>query len=256
MKCLFPVKALVLLGLSAFNILPALADAPVSGIAMNVTSRLALIVFLFIVSNCAFAELNSVISPHQNKVVFSKILSRKKTLIVIEKEVPYISPPEVKALGPNIHIGIPDHVYLYTFQLKDGQQTKILWSRKGNFFADAPFSTEPAMKTLDAITSKDKLCVVYKQGGITFANVITPGAPLDKPGIGWGDSVLIRDDDMKQISVASATLAGSLGGDDLSVDLKNYDATHFRYHLTNNKWIKQNVLPIPVSSASDASRKK
>jgi hypothetical protein len=199
---------------------------------------------------------NSFAQPSQEKIVFQKHIATEGLLVVLEKEVPYIAPPEMKALSSNAHVGIPDHVYLYTFQLRRAHTTKIFWTPTRNHFAGNWFSSQPAMKVLDATISAKKLCVVYKQIAVNSAEVITPGTPLDKPDIAWADSKLMADNDAKEISIKSAAISGSLEKNDLSVELKNYDAKSFRFRLANNNWIQQNVFPMPVASASDASRKK
>ena len=212
---------------------------------MKILPGLTLAIWLVLASTLAFAQSRS------EKIVFQKVLPQNQTLTVLETEMPYVISPEVKALGPNAHEVIPDHVYLYTFQLQSGKQTKILWTPTRNHLDGAWFSSKPAMKVMDAIMSEGKLCIVYNQTAINYAEVITPGAPLNKPGIPWRDSMLIRDGD-PTISIVSAIISGSLEKNDLAVELKNYDGKHFRYRLVNNKWV--NADPLPTGPPSETKK--
>lgn len=106
------------------------------------------------------------------------------------------------------------------------------------------------MNVLNATVSAGKLCVVYKQIAVNSAEVITPGAPLDKPDITWSNSKLMADDDGKEISIKSAAISGSLEKNDLSVGLKNYGEKSFRFQLSGGKWVKASPSPVLDSPAN------
>lgn len=200
----------------------------------------------------ASSAASSQVSP--KKVVFQKALPQKQNLIVLEEEVPYAIPPELKTLGPSVHFGIPDHVCLYTFQLRSGLKEKLLWSRRSNHYSDSSALAGLPMKVLDATISKGKLCVVYKESGMTSANIITPDAPANKPEVGWVDAILITDNDAKEIFIIAATVAGSLEKNNLSVDLNNNNTESFRFRLSGGKWVKVSSVTSPTPPAPSTPR--
>jgi len=204
---------------------------------------------LISLASAAFVSSIALAQANQAQIVFQKQLPQKQTLIVFAEEVPYIIPPEVKNLGPNVHFGIPDHVYLYTFQVRSGLKEKLLWSRRSNHYSDSSALAGLPMKVLDATISKGKLCVVYKETGMTSANIITPNAPANKPEVGWVDAIITTDSDAKEIFIIAATVAGSLEKNNLSVDLNNNNTQTFRYHLVTKKWVRDGSIPIPASAA-------
>ncbi len=110
------------------------------------------------------------------------------------------------------------------------------------------------MKVLDATISKGKLCVVYKESGMTSANIITPDAPANKPEVGWVDAILITDNDAKEIFIIAATVAGSLEKNNLSVDLNNNNTESFRFRLSGGKWVKVSSVTSPTPPAPSTPR--
>lgn len=202
-----------------------------------------------LISDNAFAQVNLNAQAGQETIVFQrdlpfqKNLSQKRTLVVVEKEIPYKPPSEAKRLPPNVQFTKPDHVYLYTFELRSGHKMQVLWSHEKNYFIEWRHSLSPSLKVLDAIISQGKLCVVYQDEGIVFANVITPGASLDKPLVGWIDAELLEQSDLR-----SARILGSLSKSDLVVELLCSDRKRLRYHLQKDQWVDEPSLPILINA--------